>query len=177
MSEKNTDREKLRHLSDAGMFAALTALLTALLHIPVTNGYVHCGDAVIYLAAALLPLPYAVGASAVGGMLADLISGYPAYALPTFLIKGMLAAAFSLTGGKELLCFRRFAGLVLCGIISVLGYWVTAVFLYGGWRTQFAVTVPGNLMQAAASAAVYSAAALALMRTRNRRPDDPAQMR
>ena len=67
--------------------------------------------------------------------------------------------------------------MVLCGIISVLGYWVTAVFLYGGWRTQFAVTVPGNLMQAAASAAVYSAAALALMRTRNRRPDDPAQMR
>lgn len=176
MSEQKTDREKLRNLSYSGMFAALTALLTALLHIPVTNGYVHCGDAVIYLAAAILPLPYAVGASAVGGMLADLISGYPAYALPTFLIKGLLAAAFSLTGGKKLLCVRRFAGMTLCGIISVLGYWVTAVFLYGGWSAQFTVTVPGNLMQAAASAAVYSAAALALMRSRNRRPDSSAKM-
>ena len=168
MPESNIDRKKLRNLSYAGMFAALTAMLTALLHIPVTNGYVHCGDAVIYLASALLPLPYAVGASAVGGMLADIIAGYPAYALPTFLIKGLLAAVFSLTGGKTLLCLRRFAGMTLCGIVSVLGYWLTAVVLYGGWTAQFAATVPANLMQAAASAAVYSAAALALTRIRRK---------
>ena len=83
------ENEKLRYLARAGMFAAMTALLTATLHIPVGNGYIHCGDAVIFLAAALLPMPYAVGASAIGGMMADVLSGYPSYALPTFLIKGM----------------------------------------------------------------------------------------
>ena len=162
MNEQSMSRIKLKNLSNAGMFAALTALLTAVLHIPVANGYIHCGDAVIYLAAAFLPMPYAIGASAVGGMLADIFSGYPAYALPTFLIKGLLAAAFSLVGGKKLLCVRRFAAMGLCGVISVTGYWLTAVFLYGGWFAQLAATVPGDLIQAAASAAVYTAAALAL---------------
>ena len=76
------ENEKLLNMVKAGVFAAMTALLTATLHIPVGNGYIHCGDAVIFLAAAMLPLPYAVGASAVGGMLADVLSGYPVYALP-----------------------------------------------------------------------------------------------
>lgn len=57
----NRENEKLVNMVYAGLFAALTALLTAVLHIPVGNGYVHCGDAVIYLAAAMLPLPYAAG--------------------------------------------------------------------------------------------------------------------
>ncbi len=165
MSEQRPDRRQLRNLSYAGMFAALTALLTAALHIPVTNGYIHCGDAVIYLSAALLPTHYAVGASAVGGMLADIIAGYPVYALPTFLIKGLLAACFSLTGGSRLLCGRRFAAMALCTVISVAGYWLTAVLLYGGWQAQLAATVPGNLVQAAASAGIYTAAAFALNKT------------
>lgn len=171
MNEQKLNPVKLRHLSYAGMFAALTALLTAAFHIPVTNGYIHCGDAVIYLSAALLPLPYSVGASAVGGMLADIISGYPVYALPTFLIKGLLAAGFSLIGGgSKLLGSRRFAGMGLCSVISVVGYWLTAVVLYGGWQAQFAATVPGNLVQAGASAAVYTAAAFALEKTRRCNP-------
>ena len=37
----------LLDLVRAGLFAALTALLTASLHIPAANGYLHCGDAVI----------------------------------------------------------------------------------------------------------------------------------
>ena len=46
----------------AALFAAAIALATAyLLHIPLpTGGYVHLGDTLIYLAACLLPTPYAV---------------------------------------------------------------------------------------------------------------------
>ena len=166
--QRDAQQDRLLHLVYAGLFAALTALLTAALHIPVTNGYVHCGDAVIYLSAALLPLPYAVGASAVGGALADLLSGYPLYALPTLIIKAMLAACFSLCGGDRLLCRRRFAAMLLCGVISVVGYWLTAVILYGGWRAQLIATAPGNCMQAIASALVYTLIAAALQRGKMR---------
>ena len=110
MEQKKKETEKLVQMVYAGLFAAMTALLTATLHIPVGNGYIHCGDAVIYLSAAVLPLPYAVGASAIGGMMADLLSGYPMYALPTFLIKGLLALTFSLIGGGRKLNLRRVMG-------------------------------------------------------------------
>jgi uncharacterized membrane protein len=100
-------------------------------------------------------------------MLADLIAGYPAYALPTFLIKGLLALAFSCCGGNSFLSLRRIAGLFLCGLISAAGYWVTAVFLYGGWEAQFFATVPGNCVQALASAVVYGAAGTALSKVKS----------
>ena len=160
----NKENEKLIHTVQAGLFAALTALLTAALHIPVGNGYIHCGDAVIYLAAAVLPMPFAVGASAIGGMLADLLSGYAVYALPTFLIKGLLALAFSRIGGTRKLEPRRILAMIVCGLISVVGYWITAVILYGGWQAQFFGTVPGNCVQAIGSGIVYAVIAVAMER-------------
>ena len=164
------ENEKLVQTVYAGLFAALTALLTATLHIPVGNGYVHCGDAVIYLSAVMLPLPYAAAASAIGGMLADLLSGYAAYALPTCIIKALLAAVFSLAGGKTLLSKRTVPALVLCGIVTVIGYWITAVILYGGWTAQFIGTAPGNAVQAAGSGVVYAVIAMALQRLRKSQP-------
>lgn len=153
LSDKNSS---LRNLVYAGLFAAMTALLTSMFHIPVGNGYIHCGDAVIYLAAAVLPLPYAIGASAIGGMTADLLAGYVTYALPTFLIKGLLALVFHAVGGRSLLDGRRVFGMVLCGIVSIVGYWITAVFLYGGWGAQLIGTAPGNAVQAVGSGIVYA---------------------
>lgn len=168
---KKNENEKLLNMVYAGLFAAMTALFTATLHIPVGNGYIHCGDAVIYLAAATLPMPYAIGASAIGGMAADLLSGYPMYALPTFIIKGLLALIFSLIGGKRPVDARRLTALAVCGIVSVIGYWITAVILYGGWTAQLIGTAPGNLMQAIGSGIVYAVAAIALERVRNRKPN------
>ena len=164
------ENEKLLFTVYAGLFAAMTALLTSTLHIPVGNGYIHCGDAVIFLAAAMLPMPYAVAASAVGGMLADLLSGYAVYALPTFLIKGLLALVFAKIGGEQLFCKRRVLSVILCGIVSIIGYWITAVVLYGGWTAQFIGTVPGNAVQAVGSGALYAAVALALQRVKDVRP-------
>lgn len=168
--QKNKANEKLLYMVYAGLFAAMTALFTAMLHIPAGNGYIHCGDAVIYLAASVLPMPYAVGAAAIGGMTADLLSGYPLYALPTFLIKGLLALIFSVIGGKRPVDGRRLTAMLLCGIISVLGYWVTAVILYGGWTAQFIATAPGNLIQAVGSGVIYAVSAAALERVRSRKP-------
>lgn len=56
-----SNQKKLRLLTVTAMFAAAITVTTAyLLHIPIpTGGYVHLGDALIYLAACLLPVPYA----------------------------------------------------------------------------------------------------------------------
>lgn len=151
-SEKNA---KLLRIVRTGLMAAMVCLLTALLHIPTPNGYIHCGDAVIYLAAATLPLPYAVAAAAVGGAMADFLSGYAAYILPTFLIKGILAAAFQKVGGEELVSRRKVMACVVCCLITVIGYWAAAVMLYGNPTAQVLETVPANLMQGVGSALLY----------------------
>lgn len=162
--KQSRENDKLIRTVHAGLFAALTALLTASLHIPVGNGYVHCGDAVIFLAASLLPLPYAVGAGAVGGLLADLIAGYPAYAPASCIIKGLLALCFSLICGGSASRKRCIFALLCCGVISVAGYWLTAVVLYGNWRAQLAAAVPGDCVQAAASSVVYAVIRASLRR-------------
>ena len=66
-------RQNLHRLVTAALFAAAIAVMTAyLLHIPLpTGGYIHLGDALIYLAACLLPVPYAAAAAAIGAGLAD----------------------------------------------------------------------------------------------------------
>ena len=53
------ESKKLRLLCLAALFAGAIAVTTAyLLHIPIpTGGYIHLGDALIYLAACLLPAP------------------------------------------------------------------------------------------------------------------------
>ena len=53
-----------------GLFAAMIYVLTAWLHIPTGAGYTHAGDGLIYLAASMLPTPYAMAAGAIGAGLA-----------------------------------------------------------------------------------------------------------
>ena len=75
-----SQRENLRLLVTAALFAAAITVMTAyMLHIPIpTGGYIHLGDALIYLAACLLPVPCAAAAAAIGAGLADLLTA------PTF---------------------------------------------------------------------------------------------
>ena len=93
------ESKKLRLLCLAALFAGAIAVTTAyLLHIPIpTGGYIHLGDALIYLAACLLPAPYAVGAAMVGAGLADLLTA-PLWVVPTLLIKALVALLFTSRG-------------------------------------------------------------------------------
>ena len=79
-------------LTITGLFAAMITLMTAYIcHIPYgsNGGYIHFGDTLIYLAAALLPRPYALTAAAIGGGLADLLTA-PMWAPATIIIKMLI---------------------------------------------------------------------------------------
>lgn len=151
----------------AALFGALIFVVTAyVLHIPTpgTGGYVHLGDAILYLAASLLPAPYAVAAAAVGEALSDALTGSVAYALPTLLIKAAMALCFS-SKGTAVLGRRNAWATAAAGAICVAGYYCTEVFLYRSFTVPLA-SVPANLVQAGASAALYLAAGRALDRAK-----------
>lgn len=113
-----------RLLTAAAMFAAMITLTTAyLFHIPIgaNGGYIHFGDAFIYLAASLLPMPYACAAAAIGGGLADFLSGVPIWVIPTMIIKPLTAVWFT-SHSERLLCRRNVCALILAGLVSNLGW-------------------------------------------------------
>ena len=111
-------RENLRLLTTTALFAAAITVMTAyMLHIPLpTGGYIHLGDALIYLAACLLPVPYAAAAAAVGAGLADLLTA-PMWVLPTLVIKAVIVLFFT-NKGERLLCRRNLAAVVIAGLLD-----------------------------------------------------------
>ncbi len=156
---KDKKADRINTLVIAALFAALTTVATMIHIFPNENGYVHLGDAVIYLAASCLPGTYAFVAAAVGGALADAIGGYFIYVPVTFLVKGLLTLTF--TGRRDkLLCARNFIACAVGLVITVGGYFAAEWIMYG-WASAVGAVL-GNLIQAGASAALYIVLALAL---------------
>ena len=154
----------------AGVLAAMVCVATSFLHIPIVGGgYVHLGDTVIYLAAVLLPTPYAVAAAAVGAGLADVLVA-PMWAPFTIVIKAVMVLAF--TAKKEqFFCLRNALAPLLAGAVGVAGYYVAEVailWLSGGALAASCVTavaaIPFNAMQEVVGGVAFLLLALALDR-------------
>ena len=161
------NRKPLTKLTMSAMFAALTAVTTTyIFHIPMAlfggQGYVHVGDAIIYLAASCLPAGYACVVGALGGAAADLLSGAALWAPWTFIIKALVALCFS-AKQSTLLHKRNYLATVFAALITIGGYYVAEGFLYGNWIAPI-YSIIGNLVQAGTSAALYIAVGFALDR-------------
>ena len=113
----------------------------------------HIGDGALYLAAALLPLPYAVAAGAIGAALADVFASYAIWAPFTFAIKALMV----LCVGR--LCKAgdgrgRLAGAsLLAGGINVALYFLSSCVLYGA--AGAAAGIPFNILQSAVAAVIF----------------------
>ena len=86
---------KTRKLVITALFAALTCVATLVIQIPsgMGGGYVNLGDGMVLISAYILgPLLGGVAAGA-GSCIADIASGYAAFALPTLIIKFVMAVA------------------------------------------------------------------------------------
>ena len=145
----------VRRMTAAALLAAMTTLMTAyLFHIPVgvNGGYIHFGDAIIYFAAALLPMPYACAVGAIGGGMADLLTA-PMWAPATVLIKALICLPFSSKGNK-IVTKRNTAALFFAFCISAVGYYVAEGILFG-FTAAFFTSAAGSLIQSAGCAVVF----------------------
>ena len=94
MAKKKANKQ-LIYVVMAALFAAIITVVTAyVLRIPTGNGYIHLGDSFIFLAASLLPLPYAIAAAAVGAGLADALTA-PIWVIATVIIKSLIVLPFT----------------------------------------------------------------------------------
>lgn len=151
-------------LTMTGLFAAMITLMTAYIcHIPYgsNGGYIHFGDTLIYLAAVLLPRPYALTAAAVGGGLADLLTA-PMWAPATILIKMLIALPFT-NKAPKLLTVRNLLAPLISLMISASGYYLAEGLLFGSFIAPFA-SLAGSAIQSGGSALFFLLAASTLDR-------------
>ncbi len=167
MSKKQTPRA-LYNLILSALFAALIVVMTAFVKVNtgINDGYVHFGDSMIYIASCILPLPYAAGAAAVGGALADVLAGSAAWAPFTAIIKACNALPFALVYVRRKHVPHRLLNKatafmpLVSGVVTVLGYFLAEGLLYS-FPTAL-TSVPFSVVQAVGSAVIYYAAAAAL---------------
>ena len=144
----------------SGILSALVFVITAYLHIPTYNGYVHCGDGLIFLAACVLPMPYSIIVGALGAMLADLLTGFAIWAPGSMIIKGLLALLFTCKSNK-ILTKRNLVMLLPAALISTAGYYIYEALITGSFIASLS-GIPGSIIQAVASSILFVVAGLAM---------------
>lgn len=158
MQKKNT-----RLLCISGVFAALVFVVTAYLHIPTNNGYIHVGDGLIYLAACLLPRHYAVAVGAGGALLADCLTGFAVWAPGSVIIKALTALLFS-SKSKKILSLHNCLSLLPAAVICGGGYYLYEALLYQNFVAPLA-GIPASLTQSLASSILFVAVGMAIDKT------------
>ena len=125
-------------------------------------GYVHFGDALIYLAAALLPKPYVLAAAAIGGGLADLFTA-PIWLPATFVIKMLIVLPFT-EHSQKIVSIRNVMAAVLAYFISGLGYFAAEYILFET-VSIFWISMLQSLVQSGGSAVFFIVFGMALDKT------------
>ena len=152
--------KKIKYMCLAGIFTAVVFVFTAYLHIPSHTGYTHVGDGFIYLAASLLPLPYAVFVGAGGALLADCLTGFAIWAPGSVIIKTVAVLVFS-GKSKKILSVRNLLALLPAWAVCIGGYYLYEALITGNFVAP-AAGIPGYVTQSALSSVLFVAVGLAL---------------
>ena len=150
-----TSSTQIRYIAITAIFAALITIMTAyVFHIPIplTGGYIHLGDSLIYLASAILPTPYAFAAGAIGGGLADLLTA-PMWTLPTVIIKMLITLPFTNRGSK-IINVRNIIAPLFAYLISGTGYFLANNLIFHS-GIAFLASFGGSAIQSLGSGIVF----------------------
>lgn len=154
------NNRKIKLMCLAGILTAVVFVFTAYLHIPSHTGYTHVGDGVIYLAACLLPLPYAMFVGAGGALLADCLGGFVIWAPGSVVIKSLAVLSFS-RKSKRIICRRNISALVPAWALCIGGYYLYEALITGNFSVPLG-GIPGYITQCALSSVLFIVVGLAL---------------
>jgi len=153
----------MRKIALSAMFIALIFLAIWLFWMPNgLGGVIHFGDALIFVASTLLPLPYTLFIAALGPGLFNLVS-MPIWLPFTIIIKPIMSLCFTHKGDTILGPLRnRVAPFVAAGINTGL-YFIANMILFDGLGSGVA-SLPGLGIQGAGSIVFFFVIAAALDR-------------
>ncbi len=145
--------QRLKLMCLAGVFTAVVFVFTAYLHIPSHTGYTHVGDGFIYLAACLLPLPYAMFVGAGGALLADCLTGFAIWAPGSVIIKTAAVLFFSRKSSK-IISLRNIFALLPAWALCIGGYYLYEALITRNFVASLA-GIPGYVTQSVLSSVLF----------------------
>lgn len=154
----NKFRIPTRTLVFTALMTALVTTATVVLGFRTGDFFFNCGDAVIFVTAALFgPLPACI-AGGLGSFFADL-AVYPATMFFTLFVKGGEGLVCGIL--MKLLCrrgkiaefFGGTASMIVAGVFMMTGYFVCNTFFYGTPASGIAA-LPADAVQAVISVAI-----------------------
>lgn len=125
------------------MMTAFVFVATFVPKIPIPLGYAHLGDSAIFLAVMFCGRRVGILSGVTGSALADFLSGFPSWILPTIFIKAAMAETFWRLQRKNFLL-----ALIISSLIMTAGYTLTGAALYDSLSAGLAST-PGLLLKSA----------------------------
>ena len=152
--------QKIRLMCIAGIFTAIVFVFTAYLHIPSHTGYTHVGDGFIYLAACMLPLPYAMFVGAGGALLADCLTGFAIWAPGSVIIKTVAVLFFSRKSAR-IISIRNLLALIPAWAVCIGGYYLYEALITGNFVAPLS-GIPGYITQSVLSSILFVVAGLAM---------------
>lgn len=146
----NQNTHLANKLTIAALSIALVCVGTMVIQIPIPLGYMHFGNICILLVSSLFSPMTGLLAGGIGSALADLLTGYPQWVIPTLIIKGFMGYAASKVmhqkGFSEMFSVRTILGAIVAIAIMVLGYFAAGAVLYGSIYTG-AAQIPGLTLE------------------------------
>lgn len=142
--------EKIKNLCEAALFIAVVFLGVFIIKFPGPFGYAHIGDSMIFLSVLMLGGRRGALAGGLGAAIADIVSGYTIWALPTLICKAAMALAMGtlirkgLPGihGRLLWIIAAISG----SLVQTVGYEIFWYFLFG--KAAAIAALPGLAFQA-----------------------------
>ena len=143
------------------VMSALVAVGTLIVRIPnPMGGYFNVGDVMIFVAALTFGPLVGGAAGGLGSAIADII-GFPLFAVPTLVIKGLEGLIAGLIANRKSV-YRDIFAVVAAGAEMIIGYFLVEVYLWGVGGAL--AEVPANVAQIAVCGLIGIPIALVLRR-------------
>lgn len=154
-------KKTITQISLMAVMSALVAVGTLIIRIPnPMGGYFNVGDVMIFVAALTFNPIVGGVAGGLGSAIADII-GFPLFAIPTLIIKGIEGLLAGLISNKKNV-YRDIFAVIVAGTEMVIGYFLVEVYLWGVGAAL--AEVPANIAQIAVGGLVGIPIALVLRR-------------
>ena len=134
-------------IASAAILTAVTVVMTIAVRIPVapTRGYINLGDMAIYFTALSFGPLAAFTTGGLGTAIADIISGYPQWALFSFLIHGLQGLAVGFLYKALPQKSANITAFAAGTAIMAGGYFLTGSIMSGTGAAL--AEIPGNIVQ------------------------------
>lgn len=138
---------------------ALICIATMFIRVPIPLGYAHLGNTFILITAYYFGRKIGGISAAFGSALADLLTGFSIWIIPTLIIKSIMGYMIGKMSRKEgnmvkMISLRVALAAILSNVWMVIGYTVSGSVLYGSIAAGLAST-PGLLFEGAVNIVVF----------------------